>query len=77
MEASKQTYSKISDCGSYGFKPYGPWTDGGELWAWINTDHAMCVTEGLWHPDDMETAIDEFKEEMQMLTDEFMREVNA
>ena len=77
MEASKQTYSKISDCGSYGFKPYGPWTDGGELWAWINTDHAMCVTEGLWHPDDMESAIDEFKEEMQMLTDEFMREVNA
>ena len=77
MEASKQTYSKISDCGSYGFKPYGPWTDGGELWAWINTPDAMCVMEGLYHPDDMETAIDEFKEEMQMLTDELMREVNA
>ena len=77
MEASKQTYSRTSECGKFGFKPYGPHTEGGELWAWINTPDAMMVVDGLWHPDDMEAAIDEFNEEMQYFVDSFTREMNA
>jgi hypothetical protein len=78
MQGGKHTYSKISECGTYGFKPYGPHTDGGELWAWINTDYAMCVIDDIWHPDEMEEAIYEFKVEMKMLTiSEFMKEVDA
>ena len=77
MEAKKQTYSRTSECGKFGFKPYGPHTEGGELWAFINTPDAMCVAEGLWHPDDMEAAIDDFNEEMQYFADLYIGEVNA
>jgi len=77
MEANTQTYSKISECGKYGFKPYGPHTDGGELWAFINTPDAICIQEGLWHPDDMQAVIDDHEEEMRYFVASYMREVGA
>ena len=75
MEAKKQTYSKISECGTFGFKPYGPHTEGGELWAWINTPDEMCVREDLWHPDDMEAIVDDFNEEMAWFVNSVLADI--
>lgn len=63
-------YTRTSPCGKYGLKPYGGESDGGQLWAWINTDFAENVGE-IWDIDNFEIAIDEFELELKELAAQF------
>ena len=60
-----KTYSKISECGKYGVKPYEG-TTGGQLWAWIDTYFAEHVGD-LMDIDNFEIGIDVFEEEMRII----------
>lgn len=61
-------YKITSECGKYGVKSIslGHGSTGGELWAWINTEHATRVGY-VMDIDNMEIAIDEHEEEMRCL----------